>query len=68
MLGLILGVFVIILGAKAFTASGIPFTREKNITGTPAYIIGGIVVLFGLALVVSGALSSLRLISLFSQG
>ena len=42
MLGLILGVFVVVLGAKAFTPTGIPLTREKNLTGATAKVIGAI--------------------------
>ncbi len=61
MLGLILGVAAIALGAKAFTPTGIPLTREKNLTGTTAKVIGTACVLFGGTLVLSGRFSMLRI-------
>jgi hypothetical protein len=66
MLGLILGVFVILLGAKAFTPKGIPLTREKNLTGVTAKIIGVICILLGLAFLADGILASFSLLNLFS--
>jgi len=64
MLGLILGVFVILLGVKAFTPSGIPFTREKNLTGVTAKIIGGVCILLGVAFFVGGVLSTLSVLNI----
>ena len=65
MLGLILGVFVVVLGAKAFTPTGIPLTREKNLTGVAAKVIGVICLLFGGTLILSGLFSFLNIVSLF---
>ncbi len=63
MLGLVLGVFVVVLGAKAFTPAGIPLTREKNLTGVSAKVIGVICLLFGGSLVLSGLFSFLNIVS-----
>ncbi len=68
MLGLILGVFVILLGAKAFTEKGLPLTKEKNLTGTTAKIIGVVCILLGLAFVADGLLASLNIFRLVSGG
>ncbi len=52
MLGLIIAVVVGIgsigLGLKGFTAKGLPLSKDKNITGTPAAIIGVVCILIGL--------------------
>ena len=66
MLGLILGVFVIILGAKAFTAAGIPLTKKKNLTGITAKVIGVICILLGIAFLADGLLASFSIIRLLS--
>ena len=58
MLAIILGVFTVLLGAKAFTPNGIPLTREKNLTGTTAKVIGGFVILLGVASLASGIVST----------
>ncbi len=63
MLGLILGIAAIALGAKAFTPAGIPLTREKNLTGTTAKVVGTVCVLFGGTVVLSGLFSMLRIAS-----
>lgn len=68
MLGLILGVFVILLGAKAFTEKGIPLTKEKNLTGATAKIIGVICILLGLLFLADGLLASFSIVKLFSGG
>ena len=68
MLGLILGVFVILLGAKAFTPAGIPLTKEKNLTGTTAKIIGVVCILLGVAFLADGLLASFSIFSLLSGG
>ncbi len=68
MLGLILGVFVILLGAKAFTEKGLPLTKEKNLTGTTAKIIGVVCILLGLAFVADGLLASLNIFSSVRDG
>lgn len=67
MLGVILGIFMIILGGKAFTPKGIPLTRDKNLTGTAAKVIGVICVFLGLAFVANGVLASLSIRSSMSQ-
>ncbi len=56
MLGIILGVATILLGAKAFTEKGIPLTNKKNLTGSTAKTIGVICIVLGVALVAWGAL------------
>jgi hypothetical protein len=68
MLGLILGVFVILLGAKAFTEKGIPLTKEKNLTGTTAKIIGVVCILLGIAFIADGVLASFSIIKLLGGG
>ena len=68
MLGLILGVVIILLGAKAFSAAGIPLTREKNLTGTTAKVIGVVCILLGLFFIADGILASFRIFSLMSGG
>ena len=57
MLGLALGVFTILLGAKAFTEKGLPLSREKNLTGTTAKVIGVVCILLGLAFCADGFLA-----------
>ena len=66
MLGIILGVFVIILGAKAFSPTGIPLTREKKLTGTAAKIIGAVCIVLGVAFIADGVLASFSIWNLLS--
>lgn len=66
MLGLILGVFVILLGAKAFTPAGIPLTKEKNLTGATAKIIGVVCILLGIVFLVDGVFASFSIFNLLS--
>jgi len=62
--GRIMPVFLIILcigsiylGRLGFTERGIPWTKDKYITGRPAKIIGGICIAIGICLIVAfGAL------------
>lgn len=68
MLGLILGVFVVLLGAKAFTENGIPLTKEKNMTGATAKTIGAVCILLGLAFIADGVLASFSILNLLSGG
>lgn len=68
LLGIILGIFVIILGAKAFTPKGLPLTKEKNLTGTPAKVIGIICILLGLAFIADGVFASFSIWSILSGG
>ena len=53
MIGIILGVFTILLGAKAFTRTGLPLTSTKRLTGTTAKVIGVVCIFLG-ALFISG--------------
>ena len=59
MLGLILGVFVVLLGLKAFSPNGIPFTKETSLTGIGAKIIGVVLIIFGVAMFIGGVLSAI---------
>jgi len=68
MFGLILGVFVIILGAKAFTPSGIPLTKAKNLTGVTAKIIGVVCILLGLVFLADGLFATFSIFSLLRGG
>ena len=68
MLGIILGVMTILLGAKAFSKDGIPLTREKNLTGTTATVIGIICILIGLFFLADGILALFGLFSLLGGG
>lgn len=62
MLGIVLGIFVILLGLKAFTEKGIPLTRQKNLTGAGAKVIGVICVLLGLLFIADGALAAFSVV------
>lgn len=54
MLGIILGIFTIMLGIKGFTEKGLPWSRTKNIAGTPAKVIGAGCLMFGVGMVAEG--------------
>jgi len=68
MLGLILGVVVILLGVKAFTENGIPLTKEKNLTGTTAKVIGVICILLGILFILDGVLATFSIMNLLRRG
>ena len=68
MLGLILGILTVLLGAKAFTANGLPLTREKNLQGMPAKVVGSVCVLLGVIFIVDGALASFGVVRLLTGG
>lgn len=68
MLGIILGIFTIVLGAKAFTPKGLPLTGEKNLTGAPAKILGVVCILVGLAFIADGILASFSIWRVVSGG
>ena len=57
MLLIVLGIMAIILGSKAFTSTGIPLTKKKNLTGAPAMIAGIACIGFGLLCIGFGSLS-----------
>jgi len=42
---------LIVVGIKGFTASGLALSKTKNLTGTPAKIVGTICIAAGLALI-----------------
>jgi hypothetical protein len=46
-IGMVIGIGAFLLGGKGFTSTGLPFTRNKHITGAPAKIIGTICMLVG---------------------
>lgn len=62
MLGIIIGIAAFLLGLKGFTPSGLPLTREKNITGVTAKVIGVFCCLLGVFLVLE---STLGVVSVF---
>ncbi len=68
MLGLILGVFTVILGLKAFSEEGIPLTRTKNLKGGGAKAIGVICIVLGVLFFVSGLISTFGLMARFGGG
>ncbi|MDA7979215.1 MAG: hypothetical protein MPJ50_10670 [Pirellulales bacterium] len=68
MLVIILGVFTILLGAKAFTPKGLPLTNKKNLTGTPAKVIGIVCITLGAAFIVWGLLSVLSVTATLTNG
>lgn len=63
MLSILLGIFTIGLGIKGFTAKGLPWSRTKNITGTPAKIIGVICILLGSYLILEGTWVTWRMLN-----
>ena len=50
-IGIAIGVGAIALGAKGFSQSGLPLTKEKNITGGAAKAIGVVCFLIGAAFI-----------------
>ena len=48
--GFLIGLAALVLGGKGFSETGLPLTGKKNITGTPAKVIGVICVVIGLGL------------------
>ena len=63
MIGIILGVFTILLGAKAFTPQGLPLSSTKNLTGGTAKTIGVICILLGALFILDGAFGTMNLIA-----
>ena len=54
MLGIPLGIFTILLGAKGFSESGIPLTSKKNLHGSTAKSIGFVCILLGVFFLIAG--------------
>ncbi|REJ91786.1 MAG: hypothetical protein DWQ35_13870 [Planctomycetota bacterium] len=65
MIGIILGVFTILLGVKAFTSKGLPLTRQRNITGKPKITIGLLCILLGIVFISDGVFASFSILQLF---
>lgn len=61
MLGIILGIPVMLLGAKAFTADGLPLTRSKRLTGAKGRIVGAVCIVLGLGFLGGGIHSAASL-------
>jgi hypothetical protein len=57
MIGILIGIGAIVLGAKGFSRDGLPLTSKKRLTGTGAKVVGGICLLIGLAFIADGAYS-----------
>ena len=57
MIGILIGIAAIFLGAKGFTPDGLPFTSKKRLTGTTAKVVGVICVLIGLLFIADGLYS-----------
>lgn len=66
MLGIILGIFTILLGAKAFTPAGIPWSKTKNLTGTTAKVIGVVCIALGVLFIVDGVFGAAKILALLS--
>lgn len=67
MIGIIIGVLAILLGLKAFTPSGLPLTKAKNLTGAGAKVIGVICVLLGALFVVDGIWGAAELLKMLGR-
>lgn len=67
MIGILLGVFTISLGAKAFTPNGLPLTKSRNLTGNTAKAIGAACILLGMAFIADGVFGTARIIALVSK-
>ena len=63
MLGIILGVFTVLLGLKAFTPKGLPLTKTKNLTGTGAKVIGVVCVLLGAFFLFDGVMAAVNVVN-----
>ncbi len=67
MLSFVLAVFVILLGAKAFTKNGIPLTRSKNLHGVGGKICGVLCFLLAAFLIIDGLLGMANLARILSR-
>ena len=66
MIGVILGVFAILLGAKAFTPKGLPLSSTRNLTGTTAKVIGVVCILLGVLFIVDGVFGTAHILAMLS--
>ena len=67
MLSWVLAVFVVLLGAKAFTKDGIPLTRTRNLHGVGGKICGILCFLLAAFLLFDGLLGMARIARLLSR-
>jgi uncharacterized membrane protein YccC len=67
MLSFVLAVFVILLGAKAFTKNGIPLTRSKNLHGIGGKVCGVLCFLLAAFLIIDGLLGMANLARILSR-
>ena len=63
MLGIILGVFTVLLGLKAFTPKGLPLTKTRNLTGVGAKVIGVVCVLLGAFFLFDGVMAAVNVVN-----
>lgn len=68
MAGLVIGVLAILLGAKAFTETGLPLSKDKNLTGPTAKVIGVVCILLGVVFIADGVLASFSIMRLLGGG
>ena len=59
MFEIIIGVAAIVLGLNAFSPSGLPWTRQKNLTGNTAKILGVVCILIGIGFFAMAAMGLL---------
>jgi hypothetical protein len=48
MLGIVFAGCLVVLGAKAFTESGVPLTRNTSVKGATGKVVGTVCILLGL--------------------
>lgn len=63
MIGIVLGIFTILLGAKAFTPSGIPLTKTRHLTGGVAKGVGIACIVLGLLFIADGLFGVVRMVA-----
>jgi hypothetical protein len=57
MIGILIGIGAIFLGAKGFAPDGLPLTSKKRLTGTGAKAVGVLCILIGLVFIADGIFS-----------
>ncbi len=67
MLSFVLAVFVILLGAKAFTKNGIPLTRSKNLHGVGGKVCGVLCFLLAALLIIDGIVGMASIAGMLSR-